>query len=316
MLSEYFIYIFMLYETAIIYAAARVSGKGRHFLLWLPVLSVGAIALTKPLADYFAGMSADPLSLPWLYSVLFAAQWNRHIAVSAAVCLALSVFAWALCTLRGRKAKLPVFRALTALSALFLIGTIGCAGARHFNFPYSILFDGGSASWVREENGVRYYRYGAYADISYLMEYRGAAARDVPVYSAPGPEAEIVGVIRAGQEFKLSDLKFSHAVVGQRGWRYAVITDKSGFLGLSGVRGCIRLGDAMKAFASGQRPWMYNCLARSMLLSEDLLAYDSGIYMTEDLSQAFVPLGVYLSAALCAGSVLLLAGYALMRRRG
>ena len=316
MLSEYFIYLFIIYEIAVIYAVVRVRGKGRHSVLWLPVLTVGLVSLTEPLARHYAGVSSVPWSRAQLYQVLIAAQWNKNIVTSLLICLVLSIAAWLLCRARDRKARLPGYRGLKALSALFLIGAVACAGARYFNFPYNIQFDSKSSGWVREENGISYYWYSAYVDTAYLMEYTGMAACDVPIYELPDPGSEIVETISAGKDVLLTDLSFSHAVKGQKNWRYAIISGEHNFSELAGVRGFIKLSDALKAFASGQRSWLYNCLGRYQLLSEDTLAYDNGIYMPKDLNQAYIPLGAHLSVVLFAASVFAYAVLVFIKRRG
>ena len=298
MLSEYFIFLFLFYEITVLYFIVRIRARNEELLLWVPVLTTGLISLSEPVCRFLIanGFVTDPDSPIFLFLNQIISQWNRYIVAAFLFCIALSASAWYLCRQKRHK-SVTWLQAAKALAILFLCGTIVCAAARHFNFPY-VMNRIENESWVSEENGVPYYHYTAYGDAVYVDGLWGRTNAALPIYESPDDTSAVISTIPADQKIYLSDLLHFCYATQIRNWRYVIIRGEYNFPEQAGVRGYIRLSDALHCFSVGQGSWLYNAFGRYQLLAEDQAAYENGKYMTPDYSQLYLPLGLRLSAVL------------------
>lgn len=291
MLSEYYIYLFMLYETAILYSLCCSRKRHCHVLLWLPLLTVGTIALAEPLLAHLVNGGHFPeVDHPVYVIKEMLSQWNKHIEISLAVCLLISIAAWGICKMKKTEKGL-------ALPVIFICGIAVCSAAGYFNLPYAALSSGDSTSWQREENGVPYYDYGAYVSIPVYDAYIGQTNAELLVYALPTDDAEVLYTIEKDRDVYLTDLDFS-APTNADGWRYAFFDGEGNFADLEDVRGYIKVSNMLDAFSRGQKKWHYNAIARKVMFSSDRLAWEKGLYVSPDLSKMNVPMGEYTSIVL------------------
>lgn len=298
MLSEYFIYLFMVYEIIILVAAYLFCGKHRHLILWLPTAVIVLILLTQPVVQYViqSTMDRDPFDPLYLYLHLIIKQWNKRIYLNLVVCFLFSLEAWLICPFPDKK-NITKERVLKVLTLVFAVFSAFTAIARYYNLPYRFNENSSSLSlWVEEANGIQYYRFN-YAITYEIYGNNGTVNTDLLIYELPDTSSEVIAVIPAGEECYLGRLDFSHPTL-EHNWRYAIISSGDNFPDQKGVRGYIMLSDALKSFATGQKSWLHNCFARINLLMEDDVAYYQYSHVTPDYYQYYLPFGVYMSLIL------------------
>lgn len=293
MLSEYYPYMFAVYEIIILYTLFEIMPIKRHYLLWLPIMTFSIVMLSEPIVRYLIHngvfQRTDHMAYILYYNILV--PWKKGARLKFAVCALLSVLAWIISrkqtSKRGNNTLL-----LYSLLAVFLIGGLASAVFRYNNLPYKLLFEKATqVSYLEEYNGVDYYYYLPYKVtlITGRDYYVGTVNRAVPIYAAPHKDAEIIETIQKDRTVYLTGLNDFHAT-DIKGWRYFEPTESGSFSELSGIKGFIFLDDALDAFSSRQSDWNYNWMARKTLLYEDYLAYENGAFITEDYAQVYAPI--------------------------
>lgn len=288
MLSEYFAYMFILYEVAILYFIVRALGKGRHALLWAPTMVFILISLVQFIvSDRFYS----------LYHHIIISQWNSKFVLKLAVCLWLSALAWRMCGVR--KNRIMTERVAAGwLTLIFSVGLVFSGAARYFNFPYNLSASDEESFWLREWHpGYVYYDCSVMLSVPYEGGVSFTTQCELDIYERPDTGSDIVGSIPSGLNITWIEAWFSHPTQ-VKGWRYVGFGSNSVFSTGEAVRGYARTSDVIKFLATGQKSWPLSLLARGHLFTTDDYLYDEYRTLTPDYARLYYPSGIQLSAAL------------------
>lgn len=292
MLSEYFAYLWISGLVAVLYAVVRLRKWTSAVLLWLPTAAFLLVSIPGHLCLSFV---RDPFSPVYLFHALFVEPWESNFITKLVFCLGLSLLAWLLCRRAQSKASSPG-KAFGGLAVFFLICAMIAGLCRNFNIPYRFMVEN-DGNYLKKDMEYPYYRHVDYGIAGGIELHPGMTSRAMEIHEAPTRDSPIIAAIPAGEGFNPVYLDFTYATT-EKGWRYINLSSGDFEGDYAGVCGYVQTEELIQALARGQGRLMYDCFARYKLFCPDQVAFEAGAYVTDDYSQTYAPMGLYMAVVL------------------